>query len=125
MLNLTCVPFSRTRIHPSSLYCSSYYLIGLPLGLLFAFHDSIHLGLAGLWLGLSISLVYCATIGVWICLRADWNWEVIVVTKRLKAAREAARKMAVGDQESEEDDTDDMSIVDSISGVGRRPSAYA
>jgi hypothetical protein len=79
---------------------SAYYLIGLPIAIFLAFHKTTHLGLGGLWLGLAISLVYCAAVGVWICLRADWDWEVIVVAKRLQAAKKAARHMAVGSENS-------------------------
>jgi len=86
---------------------SAYYLVGIPIGLLFAFHKSFQLGLAGLWLGIAICLVYCAAVGVWICLRADWDHEVLIVGKRLRAAQNAARKLAIGDEES------DSSVEDS------------
>jgi multidrug resistance protein, MATE family len=76
--------------------------LGLPIGLLLAFHNSIHMGLRGLWLGLAVSLVYCSAIGVWICLRADWDREAVVVAKRLREAKEAALMMAIGDEESGE-----------------------
>jgi len=43
-----------------------------------------HLGLHGLWFGLTFSLVYCAAIGTWVCLRTDWDREVEKVVQRLK-----------------------------------------
>ncbi|KIM42239.1 hypothetical protein M413DRAFT_70972 [Hebeloma cylindrosporum] len=61
---------------------SAYYIFGIPLGLYLAFtHD---LGLHGLWLGLTFSLVYCALLGTWLVLRTDWDHEVDKVKQRLK-----------------------------------------
>lgn len=42
------------------------------------------LGLHGLWLGLTFSLVYSALIGTWICVRTDWDREVAKVVLRVK-----------------------------------------
>lgn len=47
----------------------------------------------GLWIGLTLALVYCATIGVYLCLVTDWNHEVQKVIYRLEAEREADKKM--------------------------------
>ena len=41
--------------------------------------------LMGLWIGLTVSLVYCSAIGVFICLRTDWRHEVRKVMNRLAA----------------------------------------
>ncbi|KIL62642.1 hypothetical protein M378DRAFT_165472 [Amanita muscaria Koide BX008] len=41
------------------------------------------MGLAGLWLGLTASLIYCAALGTYICLRTDWNREVVKVMMRV------------------------------------------
>lgn len=46
--------------------------------------------LHGLWIGLTISLVYCAAVGVWICMNNDWEREVEKVRIRLEADRKAA-----------------------------------
>ena len=43
--------------------------------------------LHGLWVGLTVSLIYAAAIGVWICLRTDWDREVQKVRIRLEADR--------------------------------------
>ena len=43
--------------------------------------------LHGLWVGLTISLVYSAAAGVWISLRTDWEREVEKVRVRLEADR--------------------------------------
>jgi len=40
--------------------------------------------LHGLWIGLTFSLVYSAVIGTIVCLRTDWNHEVVKVAERLK-----------------------------------------
>lgn len=45
--------------------------------------------LHGLWIGLTVSLVYSAAIGVWICMKADWEREVEKVRDRLEADRKA------------------------------------
>lgn len=39
--------------------------------------------LQGLWIGLTVSLVYCAFFGVWLCLVTDWEREVQKVMDRL------------------------------------------
>jgi MATE family multidrug resistance protein len=61
---------------------SAYYTFGIPSGIYFAF--KLKLGLHGLWMGLTFSLIYCAVIGTWICIRTDWNREVQKVQNRLK-----------------------------------------
>jgi len=60
---------------------SAYYVIGIPFGVWLAFSKGM--GLAGLWVGLTISLVYTAAIGVTVCLRTDWEREVKKVEARL------------------------------------------
>jgi MATE family multidrug resistance protein len=40
--------------------------------------------LYGMWIGLTVSLVYCALFGTLLCLRTDWNREVWKVMKRLQ-----------------------------------------
>ncbi len=42
------------------------------------------MGLHGLWLGLTVSLVYCAVFGSLLCLRTDWQHEVDKVMARLE-----------------------------------------
>ncbi|GLB43714.1 putative multidrug oligosaccharidyl-lipid polysaccharide flippase [Lyophyllum shimeji] len=70
---------------------TGYYIIGLPLGALFAFQW--HLDLQGLWLGVTVSLLWCATIGTVLCVKTDWNQEVLKVMARL-AEEERLRKAA-------------------------------
>lgn len=81
MLNLSYVPIIILFIEPSDMNSSAYYVIGVPFGIWLAF--SRHLGLAGLWIGLTLSLVYCAALGSWVCLRTDWAKELRKVEARL------------------------------------------
>ena len=69
---------------------SAYYLLGLPLGIYLAF--IWHLDSHGLWIGLTCSLIYCSTHSSWICIRTDWNKEVIKVIERLKNEEGSAKK---------------------------------
>jgi multidrug resistance protein, MATE family len=58
-------------------------LVGIPIGFWLAFR--CNMGLHGLWSGLTVSLVYGSTVGVWLALKTDWNREVQKVQKRLEA----------------------------------------
>ncbi|TFK47550.1 MATE efflux family protein [Heliocybe sulcata] len=62
---------------------SGYYLVGIPFGLWLAFKRDM--GLTGLWIGLTVSLVYVATTGAYLCLTTDWEREVEKVRARLAA----------------------------------------
>lgn len=53
------------------------------MGIWFAFWRDM--GLHGLWYGLTVALVYCSTVGVWMGLKTDWVQEVQKVQKRLEA----------------------------------------
>ncbi|KAH9896671.1 MATE efflux family protein [Cubamyces lactineus] len=64
---------------------SAYYVVGIPFGIWLAFWRGMQLH--GLWVGLTVSLVYCAAVGVWLCLRTDWEREVEKVRVRLEADR--------------------------------------
>ncbi|KAI0341507.1 MATE efflux family protein [Trametopsis cervina] len=66
---------------------SAYYVIGIPFGIWLAF--SRDFGLVGLWIGLTLSLVYAAGAGVWICLRTDWEYQVQKVRARIAADQKA------------------------------------
>ena len=39
--------------------------------------------LVGLWIGLTVSLVYCASVGVYMNLKTDWDHEVEKVRTRV------------------------------------------
>ncbi|ETW75964.1 multidrug flippase [Heterobasidion irregulare TC 32-1] len=60
---------------------SAYYVIGIPFGLWLTFRCGMKL--QGLWIGLTVSLVYCAVVGVHLCLATDWDVEVRKVMDRL------------------------------------------
>ncbi|KAF8079300.1 mate-domain-containing protein, partial [Lyophyllum atratum] len=70
---------------------SAYYVIGLPTGVFLAFRW--HLGLHGLWIGLTLSLIYCSVIGTVLCFKTDWKEEVLKVAARL-AEEERLQKAA-------------------------------
>lgn len=72
---------------------SAYYVIGIPFGLWLTF--SRDFGLVGLWLGLTVSLVYAAGIGVYICLNTDWTYQVEKVRIRLAADQKAGMRQDV------------------------------
>jgi hypothetical protein len=42
-------------------------------------------GLQGLWIGLTVSLVYCSVFGTVLCLLTDWQHEVEKVRARVQA----------------------------------------
>jgi MATE family multidrug resistance protein len=56
---------------------------GIPFGIYLAFKWD--LGLHGLWIGLTVSLVYSATFGTLISYRTDWDTERRRVSDRLEA----------------------------------------
>lgn len=60
---------------------SAYYGIGIPFGVWLAFKMDI--GLVGLWVGLTVSLVYCSVWGTYLCITADWQKEVRKALHRL------------------------------------------
>ncbi|KAG6831475.1 hypothetical protein H0H92_010384 [Tricholoma furcatifolium] len=61
---------------------SSYYIIGIPFGMWLAFRWGMEI--YGLWVGLTVSLVYCSFFGTLLCVRTDWDREVWKVMQRLK-----------------------------------------
>ncbi|KAL1717095.1 mate-domain-containing protein, partial [Schizophyllum commune] len=73
---------------------SAYYIMGIPMGVWLAF--SFDYGLHGLWIGLTLSLVYCAAFGWWFAWRTDWEREVAKVQARVE--REVG-KLAPGEGE--------------------------
>ncbi|KAF8656526.1 hypothetical protein AX16_002490 [Volvariella volvacea WC 439] len=62
---------------------SAYYIIGLPFGIWLAFNFAF--GIYGLWIGFTVSLIYCSFFGTWLCLRTDWDHEACKVMERLKS----------------------------------------
>lgn len=66
---------------------SAYYVVGIPFGIWLTFSKGM--GLAGLWVGLTVALVYAAAAGIWICLRTDWDRQVQKVRDRLAAEQKA------------------------------------
>lgn len=67
-------------------------LAGIPFGVWLAFKHGMKLH--GLWIGLTVSLVYCAAWGVYLCLRTDWKKEVQKVMDRLAAEQKRGQEDA-------------------------------
>ena len=66
--------------------------LGIPFGAWLAFNWDF--GLHGLWIGLTVSLVYCSVFGTILCLRTDWNHEVDKVVARINAENIAVKRTA-------------------------------
>lgn len=62
---------------------TAYYVVGLPLGIWLTFSPSIPIGLTGIWIGLSIALLYGSIFSVAVVWRADWARGVERVRERL------------------------------------------
>lgn len=76
---------------------SAYYVIGIPFGVWLTFRWDM--GLPGLWVGLTVSLVYCSFFGTGVCLKTDWDRQVEKVNMRLQAderARQAEMRKGGG-----------------------------
>ncbi|KAG6919139.1 hypothetical protein DXG01_008946 [Tephrocybe rancida] len=69
---------------------SAYYVFGLPFGAWLAFNCQWNL--QGLWIGVTVALLYCSIIGTTICLKTDWQQEV----ERAKARIEKEDGLGVG-----------------------------
>lgn len=54
------------------------------------------MGLHGLWIGLTVSLVYCSFFGTMLSIRTDWNREVWKVMKRLQEEQDKAELLHSG-----------------------------
>ena len=70
-------------------------LIGIPFGIWLAFTQNLKLH--GLWIGLTVSLFYCAAWGVYICLRTNWGREVQKVMDRVAAEQKQIQEDVEGD----------------------------
>ncbi|EJD39135.1 multidrug/Oligosaccharidyl-lipid/Polysaccharide flippase [Auricularia subglabra TFB-10046 SS5] len=69
---------------------TAYYVIGIPMGLYLAF--PLSRGLAGLWEGLTVSLIYASVVSLWLVLRTDWQREVRKVLDRFEKDRAAEQE---------------------------------
>ncbi|KAK8858652.1 hypothetical protein IAR55_002881 [Kwoniella newhampshirensis] len=92
---------------------TSYYIIGLPFGIWLTFQPNLHLGLIGLWIGLSVALAYASILEFVLVWRANWVRAVERVRERLglpahgqigEDGKWDANEQVVGDGENEEDD---------------------
>lgn len=67
------------------MFLSSYYILGIPIGIYLTFKQDMSLW--GLWIGLTIALVSTSVVGGLIVLWADWDHEVQKVMERLESER--------------------------------------
>ncbi|CAG8561462.1 4914_t:CDS:2 [Cetraspora pellucida] len=66
----------------AAIFLPAFYLIGLPLGLMFAFE--FNMGLKGLWSGVTCASISMA-IGIFLAVSmTDWRWEVEECHRRVK-----------------------------------------
>ena len=49
--------------------------------------------LHGLWIGLTVSLIYCSFFGTLLCFRTDWNREVSKVMQRIKDEQDKVEQL--------------------------------
>lgn len=54
------------------------------------------MGLVGLWVGLTLALVYCSAWGIYLCITADWQKEVRTVLDRLAGYGEQEQRQDLG-----------------------------
>lgn len=78
-------------------YSYSPCLPGIPIGMFLSFNWKM--GLHGLWYGLTLSLVYCSVMGTIVCLRTNWEREVIKVAERLKKEDKTRQEEQQEDEE--------------------------
>jgi MATE family multidrug resistance protein len=69
---------------------SAYYVIGIPFGVWLTF--KMGMGLVGLWVGITISLIYCSGWGTYLCMTTDWQREVKKVSDRLAVENKNANQ---------------------------------
>jgi multidrug resistance protein, MATE family len=50
-----------------------YYVIGVPIGLLLTFHPFFNMGLFGIWVGLTVGLIFVSTAQLVVILHVDWE----------------------------------------------------
>ena len=62
---------------------SAYYIIGIPIGIYLAFKQDMNL--SGLWVGLTIALVFTSGLGGPLALWVDWDHEVKKVMDRMES----------------------------------------
>ncbi|KAL5498226.1 ERC1_2 [Sanghuangporus vaninii] len=93
-LQVCCAGVLRARGKQATgalLNLSAYYIFGIPIGLWLAFPRD--LGLKGLWIGLTVALFYCSVVGLWLCLRTDWEREVRKVEMRMEKERVESQRL--------------------------------
>jgi multidrug resistance protein, MATE family len=60
----------------------AYYLLGIPVACLMAF--SLHLGVVGLWMGMTTSLMLVSVCGTFLIWKSDWDWLAQRAQMRIK-----------------------------------------
>ena len=65
-----------------------YWVIGIPLGMLLTFHPKLHLGLYGLWTGLTTALMFTAVGAVFVISKIKWGKLVKEVHTKVEAGED-------------------------------------
>ena len=60
-----------------------YYVIGCPIGILLTFHPYFKMGLFGIWVGLSVGLIFVSTAQLIVILTLDWHKMALQAKTRL------------------------------------------
>jgi len=68
----------------SAILFVGYYVIGLPLGGILCFVESLSLGLMGFWIGLACALLVVSALCIVIVIRTDWKKQAGLAKKRLR-----------------------------------------
>lgn len=56
-------------------------ILGIPVGIWLTFNWRF--GLHGLWIGLTVALIYRSVVGMILCIKTNWEYEVVKGLRRV------------------------------------------